>query len=201
MYSRHKLLWGALREFIRANGVSSLVEAGCGAAVLAGAVDTYVGIDMNASVLAENEANGGDDDWWIHDDWHAVDVHEFSTDMFLAASLIEHCESYEPFLTHVLKMPSLKYAVVTFHKGLRDIAVTRTKPWSRDGKSGQWFDNYYCQADVEQWLEDNISDADWYIYNLTHSVSYEGKKKWWDSVLVIDWTGVAQLEMWGKTCQ
>jgi hypothetical protein len=194
MAVRHKPLWGALREFIDANNVTSVIEAGCGAAALAQEVQFYTGIDMNASILADNEARFGGETRWIHDDWHNVNVGDMKADMFVAISLIEHCVSFEAFLDHLLAMP-VKHAVVTFHKGLRERDMKMLKPWNRDGISGYWHDNYYCQAGLERWLANNVSGANWRIYNIAHSKAYK-KKKCWDSVLVIDWTNIADLSMW-----
>ena len=194
MTSRHRPFWQSLNAFIRSNNVSSIVEAGCGAAVLAEAVESYTGIDMNLGVLDDNNRMYGAGPRWIHSDWLSLDPTTLCADLFLAASLIEHCRSYEAFLGHVLQIPSLKYAIVTFHKGLRDKSIMRTKKWERDGKRGKWPDNYYCFADVHQWLLDNVSNAHWRIYTLEHS--YDWSPKRWDSVLVFDWTRNAQLDMW-----
>ena len=184
MLDRHCPFWSALHEFAYANGITSMIEAGCGAAQFCSAVDSYTGIDMNAKVLKDNERFYGTGEW-INDDWLAMDVSRLQADLFVSASLIEHCESYEPFLRQVMIVQP-KYAVVTFHKGLRDANIISR----RHG----FYDNFYCRANVVRWLADNVYGT-WRIFTLPLSRAQRNR---WDSVLVIDWTGTAKLEMWEK---
>ena len=188
MLDRHRPLWSALTEFVAANGIVSVIEAGCGVAELWHAVDAYTGIDINPKVLRDNELFYGKGDW-RNDDWLAMDVNGLQADLFVSASLIEHCETYEPFLQKLVSM-RLKYAVVTFHKGLRDKEVIRHQETDR-----RFFDNFYCRADVERWLTENV-DARWEIFTLPLSARMRSRR--WDSVLVIDWTGTSNMGMWEK---
>lgn len=184
MLDRHRPFWSAIHEFVYANGVSSVIEAGCGAAQFCPSVKSYTGIDTNAKVLKDNERfyqTGA----WINGDWLAMDVSRMQADLFLSSSLIEHCESFEPFLRQVTLLER-KYAVVTFHKGLR----ARTTIDIRHG----FYDNFYSRAEVQKWLEANVYGK-WRIFTLPLS---RAKSSRWDSVLVIDWVGDAKLEMWEK---
>lgn len=190
MLDRHRPLWSALHEFVYANGIRSVIEAGCGVAALCTTVDSYTGIDINPQVLRDNEAFYGTGDW-IDDDWLAMDVSGRQADLFVSTSLIEHCESYEPFLRQVMSL-SLKYAVVTFHKGLRDAETIRLQRTNH-----RFFDNFYCREHVERWLTENAAGK-WSIFMLPVSRTQRTRRKRWDSVLVIDWTGRAKLDMWEK---
>ena len=189
MLDRHRPLSASISEFICANRVRSVIEAGCGIGELSYSVDAYTGIDLNARILNENQQfceNGT----WLNDDWLTMDLSSMRADMFVATSLIEHCESFETFLERVSRL-YVKYAVITFHKGLRDTATIRMD------RSNSFFDNLYCQADVEKWLRENLK-ADWYIFRLPLSRSKRMRSVRWDSVLVIDWTKNARMEMWAK---
>jgi len=188
MADQHRPLWAALHRFVYSNKVQTLMEAGCGVAELSHVVDEYVGIDVNVSVLKENEHFYSKRSVWINDDWRNVDVRSKPVDMFLAAGTIERCDSCETFLSHVLDIPRLKYAVVTFHKGLRHEASPRT------GREG-WFNNYISESEVTHWLESNVQ-THWWLCNLPHSRSPRWRSKQWDTVLVVDWTKQAQLDMW-----
>jgi hypothetical protein len=150
-----------------------------------------VGIDTNAQVLRDNESYYGKGTW-INDDWLAMKVSGLRADLFLSMCLIEHCESFQPFLRQMMTFRSLKYAVITFHKGLRDKEVIRLD------RLNSFFDNLYCRADVERWLNDNLWNGEWNIFTLPLSRSPRMRKSRWDSVLVIDWTGNAKLDMWEK---
>jgi hypothetical protein len=187
MADQHRPLWAALHAFIYANQVQSLMEAGCGVADLSHAVEKYIGIDVNGEVLAENSQFYLPASEWIHDDWRNVDVSNQPVDMFLAAGTIERCDGYEEFLSHILDIPKLSYAIVTFHKGLRSEASPR------HGKPG-WFNNYLSESEVTRWLDAHVY-ADWGLYTLPHSRTVRWREKQWDTVLVMDWTWNARLEM------
>lgn len=187
MLDRHRPLWSALHEFVYANGIKSMVEVGCGVGALCEAVDDYTGIDMNSQVLQDNASFYGKGEW-IEADWMTLPVRSLEADLFLSASLIEHCESFEPFLKK-MRDAETDYDIVTFHKGLRDKETILHQRTDR-----RFFDNFYSSADVERWLKDNVA-GDWRIYTLPMSRRIRAR---WDSVLVIDWTGEANLEMWEK---
>jgi len=185
MADRHLPFSAALTQFIVANKVKSIVEIGCGPANLSHLVDDYTGIDTNEEVLRDNALNYGHGTW-INDDWRNVSAPR--ADLFVSSSVIEHCESFEAFLTWMLAL-SGPYIVVTFHKGLRGSARIR-----RD-KTVPFFDNYYRRADVERWLSRNVY-GQWNLYDLPLSRARFRNRK--DSVLVIDRTGKADLSMWEK---
>jgi hypothetical protein len=188
MLDRHRPFWAAMHEFVYANRVKSIIEAGCGVAELCESVDSYTGIDMNSQVLEDNESFYGKG-CWLDENFLEMDFNgRCQAEMFLSASLIEHCESFEPFLEKVLSL-QLEYAVITFHKGLRDKEKIRHQRTDH-----RFFDNFYCRADVVKWLTYNVTEH-WRIFTLP--VSRQLKDRW-DSVLVIDWTGKANLEMWEK---
>ncbi len=148
-----------------------------------------MGIDTNAQALKDNRLLYGKGSW-CNDDWMEMNYSLIETDLFLSASLIEHCESFEPFLEKMLSLRA-KYAVVTFHKGLRDQELIR-----RQRNDDRFFDNFYSRADVERWLSRNIL-APWRIFTLPIARTPKMRDRF-DSVLVIDWTGKANLEMWEK---
>jgi len=187
MADRHLPFSAALMRFIVTNKVKSIVEIGCGPANLSHLVDDYTGIDTNEEVLRDNALNYGHGTW-INDDWRNVDATTLMVDLFVSSSVIEHCESFEPFLEWVNRLAS-PYSVVTFHKGLRNRARIR-----RD-KLPPLFDNHYCRADVQGWLSRNIY-GQWNLYDLPLSRARFRNRK--DSVLVIDRTGKADLSMWEK---
>jgi SAM-dependent methyltransferase len=197
MLRRHRLTWAALREFIVANEVSSLIEVGCGAAYLAADVDRYTGIDVNQNVLEDNKRRYGDTPKWMCEDWHQIDVGTMDADLLLSMALIEHCESYEAFLEQVFRVRALKFAIITFHKGLGDVSEAHRKAWNRESRSGHWCDNYYCQSDVAAWLDAHLRNAVWKIYTIQHTHHQRPNERlWWDSVLCIDWTRNGNWTMW-----
>ncbi len=189
MLDRHRPFWTAMHEFVYANGIKSIVDAGCGVGEMCESVESYTGIDTNVQVLEDNLSFYGKGAWYKAD-WTEVNYAHIAPDLFLSASLIEHCKSFGPFLEKVLSLRR-KYAVVTFHKGLRDQEKIR-----RQRKDRRFFDNSYSRADVERWLECNVSGK-WRIFTLPIARTPKMRDRR-DSVLVIDWTGKANLEMWEK---
>lgn len=186
MIDRQWPFWSALDEFVLANGIRSVVEVGCGIGQLCFRVDSYVGIDINRSVLSDNELfyRRGT---WLCGDWLAM--HGLAGELFLASAVIEHCESFQVFLEKALTLPHL-YAVVTFSKGLREKELIQQHP------TGPFHENYYCRADVEAWLSGKLGTGRWRIYDFP--LSRRARQARMESVLVIDRTGVCQLEMWSK---
>ncbi len=189
MLDRHRPFWSAMHEFVYANGIESMIDVGCGVGELCESVVSYTGIDTNAQVLEDNYELYGKG-VWCNVDWMEIPTDGLTVDLLLAASLIEHCESFENFLTMVLAV-QLKYAVVTFHKGLRDKELIR-----RQRNDNRFFDNFYSRAEVERWLSRNVW-APWRIFTLPIARTPKMRDRF-DSILVIDWTGKANLEMWEK---
>ncbi len=189
MFDRHRPFWTAMHEFVYANGIRSIVDAGCGVGELCESVEHYTGIDTNAQVLEDNSAFYGKG-VWCNADWMVMHPKNLQADLFLAASLIEHCESFELFLVNMLAL-RMKYAVVTFHKGLRDKERIR-----HQRNDHRFFDNFYSRYEVEKWLSLNVL-APWRIFTLPIARTPKMHDRF-DSVLVIDWTGKANLEMWEK---
>jgi hypothetical protein len=188
MLDRHRPFWAAMMEFVFVNKVRSVIEAGCGVGALSYSVDEYMGIDTNGEVLRDNELfyrRGV----WVKSDWMDMDLRVLAADLFLSASLIQHCKSFETFMERVVVLP-VSYAVVTFHKGLRDEEVIQV-----DRKS-VFFDNLYSRADVEAWLASNLGSVRWSLFDIP--VSRRKRQHRMESVLVIDRTGTAQLDMWSK---
>jgi len=184
MADRHLPFWGALVKFVSANKIASVIELGCGVAHLSHLVDQYTGIDTNGEVLRANESFYGHGTW-ISSDWRNLDPKSLRADLFVASSVIEHCEAFEPLLKWVISLPVL-YSVVTFHKGLQDSENIR-----RD-KVPPFFDNFYCRADVERWMR-NV-DCEWRLYDLPLSRTHLRRRR--DSVLVIYRNRKADLSMW-----
>ncbi len=190
MIDRHLPLWAAMVEFAVINSIKSAVEIGCGIGTLCQSIDGYTGIDTNAAILRENQLFHRGRGTWINEDWRNLQPAGMRADLFVSSELIEHCESFEPMLEWVSTLP-VKYAVVTFHKGLRRVAKTQRT-------DSLFFNNYYCRTDVDQWRSQNMTEANWQIYKLPLSRSREHRRRRWDSVLVIDRTREADLSMWEK---
>lgn len=164
MIDRNWPFWSAVNEFVLVNGIKSVVEVGCGIGQLCHWVDSYTGIDLNQTVLTNNDLfyRRGT---WICGDWLEWDG--LPAELFLAATVLEHMKSPETVLEKVLKMPGI-YAVMTFPVRMR--------------------------ATIQAFLEHRCSN--WHIYDLPLSRRPRQAKQ--VSVLVIDRTGVAQLDMWSK---
>lgn len=127
MLDRQWPFWLALHEFIVLNGIKSIVEVGCGIGHLCHSVEQYVGIDINQAVLSSNETFYRRGEWFC-EDWMTTDACTPPTDLFLAATTLEHCESPERFVEKMLKC-QWRYAVVTIPERLRGKVKTA---WSGD---------------------------------------------------------------------
>jgi SAM-dependent methyltransferase len=186
MIDRQWPFWASLNEFVISNGIKSAVEVGCGIGHLCFTVDSYTGIDLNQALLDGNEAfyrRGR----WLCGDWLTTDGLE--GDLFLASSVIAHCESFQVFLEKALSLPC-RYFVVSFSKGLRDYERIQKHP------TGEFFENYYCRADVEAFLYGLPGPGSWAIYDFP--LSRRERQARMASVLVIDRTGECKLDMWEK---
>jgi len=188
MIDRHWPFWLTLAEFILVNKPRSIVEIGCGLGPMCYLVDEYTGIDLNQTVLTNNELfyRRGK---WIQGDW--LEMEGLEGELFLASSMIEHAETFQLFLEKALRVP-FKYAVMTFHKGLREKEQLERHP------TGPFWENYYSRADVEAWLSSRFKfgSVRWVLYDFPFSRRRRQIQR--ESILVIDRTGVGQLDMFSK---
>lgn len=160
MLDRQWPFWSAVTEFVLKNGISSVVEVGCGIGHLCHSVDSYVGIDLNQTVLDGNELfyRRGT---WLCRDWLEGDGLMLA-DLFLSAATLEHSETPERFLETMFRW-QWRYAVVTFPERMR--------------------------AAIKKWAVREIYDL---------PLSRRPRQARQVSVLVIDRTGVAEMEMWSR---
>lgn len=146
MLMRHRALWQWIEQFINEHQIHSVLEIGPGLVSPVGEwVKHYYAIDVNTKTDA------------AHADFTQINVRSLPhADLLLAANVIEHCPSYEPFLLQA-KMYCASYTIVSFFNRI----------WRDDNHirkcHSKVYKNRYSKKRIEQWLEAQKWPYQWHV--------------------------------------
>ncbi len=154
----HPDLWRYVERFVCKYNVKSMVEIGGGHGYASELVEQYTGIERSHRTV-EDGRRRYPQHTFLHDDWITMDTAAIPrlADLILACAVVEHCESYEAFISRALSV-SPGAIVVSFFRGLdraRNEFHKRTSAdteWSEAG--GVYYDNFYSRNQLTQWLDE-----------------------------------------------
>lgn len=155
--SGHLDLWQFVSAFVKVHRIASMLEVGGGHGYASTMVKRYCGIERNPLAVSEGQILYPTAEF-IEGDFCSIDTSPFRGryELVLACAVIEHCPSFEVFLSKALAVEP-RHVLVSFFRGLdreRDEIHSQTADdtsWS--AKGGVYYDNSYSQRTVTRWLE------------------------------------------------